>query len=369
MTPFRIEQQSSIPTPALIYHKDNIGRNIRKAISLVGSADRIRPHVKSHKTEEIVRMQMSEGITRFKCATIAEAEMIAMGGGPDVLIAYPLVGPNVERFVTLVKTYPDTLFSAVVESEEGAAQLGEEGKKQDTTLSVFLELDPGLHRTGISIGESALRLYEKLCSSPVFTVAGLHCYDGHIHQEDLESRKSAAGVCYVQITNLKNRIEERGLPVPQIVIGGTPSFALYASHTELQVSPGTCFLHDWGYAKSYAELKFDFAAVILSRVISVHPQQETFTIDVGCKAIASDPKGERGIILDLPDAVPLYQNEEHWVFRIRADRLPLPGTEVQVLPTHICPTSALYDEAHIVDDAGTWSADWKIKARSRKLTI
>ncbi len=369
IAPFLIKQIDQIPSPNLIFKKNIIERNIKKAIEIAGSPDRLRPHVKTHKTKEIIKMQMALGITRFKCATIAEAEMIAQTEGPDVLIAYPLVGPNIKRFITLGQTYPSTKFSAVIESVEGANQLAEVATKQGCKANVFLELDPGLHRTGIAPGKAAIELYTLLCSIDAFEVSGIHCYDGHIHQSDLDERKAAAEACYTLVSELKSQLVAKNLPVPQIVIGGTPAFGIYATYPDIELSPGTCFLQDWGYIRSYKDLEFDVAAVVLGRVISVHPEESEFTIDVGCKAIASDPAGARGIIVEMPDAQPCFQNEEHWVFKVDKDHLPSIGTTLQVIPTHICPTSALYEEAYVIDNAGQWIGDWKIAARKRKITI
>lgn len=369
ISPFLIKQQDQIPSPTLIFRKDRIEFNIKKSIEIAGSPDRLRPHVKTHKTKEIIRMQKALGISRFKCATIAEAEMIAQSEGIDVLIAYPLVGPNIGRFIKLGKTYPLTSFSAVVESVEGANELAEAATKNNCKAKVFLELDPGLHRTGITPGKDAIELYRLLCSIPVFEILGIHCYDGHIHQSDIDERKVAAQACYTLVSELKSKLKMEKLPVPQIVIGGTPAFGIYSTYPDLQLSPGTCFLQDWGYARAYKDLEFDFAAVILARVISVHPEESIFTIDVGSKAIASDPVGKRGFIVDLPGAEPCFQNEEHWVFKIDSKKLPNIGTVLQVIPTHICPTSALYEEAYVIDSTGQWLENWKIVARNRKITI
>ncbi len=91
---YAIRDTSRIYSPALLFYKDLIRTNINRAIEMAGDPERLRPHVKTHKTREIVRMGLEAGIRKHKCATIAEAEMVASCDAPDVLIAYPLVGPN-----------------------------------------------------------------------------------------------------------------------------------------------------------------------------------------------------------------------------------------------------------------------------------
>ena len=87
--------------------------------------ERLRPHVKTHKMAEIVRMAESLGIRKHKCATIAEAEMVAAAGGTDVLLAYPLVGPNLKRFAHLIRGYRSTTFRATVDHPDAARALSE----------------------------------------------------------------------------------------------------------------------------------------------------------------------------------------------------------------------------------------------------
>src|SRR5260370_17951732 len=118
---YLISDTSTIYTPALIFYKDIIRRNIAQAIAVAGGVDRLRPHVKTHKTREIVRMELDAGIRKHKVATLAEAEMVASCAAPDVLLAYPLVGPNCLRLAKLIQAYPGTRFSVVAHHPPSAA--------------------------------------------------------------------------------------------------------------------------------------------------------------------------------------------------------------------------------------------------------
>ena len=95
-TRYAIHDPSALLSPSLLIYPEIVRQNLQEMIVLAGGADRLRPHVKTHKMAEIVRMAESLGIRKHKCATIAEAEMIAAAGGTDVLLAYPLVGPEPE---------------------------------------------------------------------------------------------------------------------------------------------------------------------------------------------------------------------------------------------------------------------------------
>src|SRR2546421_9581295 len=102
-----------VASPALLVYPERVESNIQQMLRIAGGAERLRPHIKTHKLPEIIRMQMAHGITKFKCATIAEAEMAANCGAPDMLLAYQPVGPNVHRLIQLVKTFPKTKFSTI----------------------------------------------------------------------------------------------------------------------------------------------------------------------------------------------------------------------------------------------------------------
>src|SRR3954447_10506340 len=102
---YKLADESGVFSPALVFYPDLIRRNIARVVEMAGGPQRLRPHVKTHNTREIARMLLDAGVTRHKCATIAEAEMLAAAGAPDVLIAYPLVGPNTARLAALIRKF------------------------------------------------------------------------------------------------------------------------------------------------------------------------------------------------------------------------------------------------------------------------
>jgi D-threonine aldolase len=159
--------------------------------------------------------------------------------------------------------------------------------------------------------------------------------------------------------------------VPRLVLGGTPTFPVFARMDlpGMECSPGTCVLHDHGYGTRFADLAgFVPAALLLTRVIS-RPTSTRITLDLGYKAVASDPPaGKRCVLLNVPDYEPLLQNEEHFVVETPAAGRFEPGAEVYALPTHICPTCAMHRQAYVVED-GRVTGTGDIAARDRMLTI
>src|ERR1019366_3381535 len=149
---YLIKDPSQVFSPSLLFYKALIARNIGNLVKRVGNPDRLRPHVKTHKTRQIVKMEREAGITKQKCATIAEAEMLAQCEVADVMLSYPLVGPNCARFAQLIKKYPGSQFSTIADHAVGIQQLSDALAKAGVQAEVLLDLDVGQHRTGLAAG-------------------------------------------------------------------------------------------------------------------------------------------------------------------------------------------------------------------------
>ncbi len=366
---YAVGDVSSVFSPSLLFFKDLIRRNIAEAVRVAGTPSRLRPHVKTHKTPEIVRLCLDAGISKHKCATLAEAEMLAACGAPDVFIAYPMVGPNCGRLARLARAFPGTDFLVACDHPASAEALSNAVSAEDTAVGVLLELDVGHHRTGLAPGPAAVRLYERIARLPGLRPGGIHAYDGQIHQDSRQEREAAVRASFDAVLTLRRSLESRGLPVPRVIAGGTPTFPVYASLDVpgLECSPGTLILHDHGYSKHYADLSnFRPAALLLTRVVS-RPTARRVTFDVGTKAVASDPPpGERLALLVAGEYQPVLHNEEHFTVETDdADRF-VPGAEALAVPTHVCPTVALHRRAHVVEGGAVRGA-WDVVARDRVL--
>jgi D-serine deaminase-like pyridoxal phosphate-dependent protein len=367
MTWYTLDNVADVPSPALLVYPDRAEQNIRRAIEIVGDVDRLRPHLKTSKLPEVVRMHHDRGVSRFKVATIAEAEMAAAAGAPDVLLAYQPVGPNVARFVRLVQTYPGTRFSAVVDDEATIAALSNAAVAAGVTLPLYLDLDGGMHRTGIAPGAEAVARYRWLASRPGLHAAGLHMYDGHVRGADVEARRRASDEAFGAVTAMREALAASGLDVPAIVAGGTPTFPFHARRPGVECSPGTTVFWDAGYAATLPDLPFVPAIVLLTRVIS-RPSSNRLCLDLGHKAVASENPHPRAVLFGLEDATAVGHSEEHLVLETpRAADFPV-GTPIYGVPWHVCPTVALHHEAVVVR-GGRASERWPIVARARTLTI
>ena len=167
----------------------------------------------------------------------------------------------------------------------------------------------------------------------------------------------------------REKLIARGLPVNRLVLGGTPTFPVHASDQTpgVECSPGTCVLHDAGYAAKFPDLPFTPAALLFTRVVS-RPKTGRVCLDLGHKAVAADPVGARLTLLDMPGATIGGQSEEHLVVDTpEADRLR-PGSPVMAIPVHICPTCALHSWIYAIE-AGNVVDRWEVKARDRVLGV
>src|SRR5687768_3111417 len=108
---YRVSNPEAVPSPGLLFYPDRIRENIKRAVDICGDPDRLRPHLTRHKCGQIIRMHLQQGVRKFKCATIAEAEMAAGAGADDLLVALQLAGPNLVRFQKLRAAFPHVRFS------------------------------------------------------------------------------------------------------------------------------------------------------------------------------------------------------------------------------------------------------------------
>ena len=370
--PYQLTDEAGIYTPALVFFPVFIRQNIARIVELAGGPERLRPHVKTHKTREITRMQLEAGVTKHKCATIAEAEMLADSGAPDVLVAYPLVGPNPMRLASLVKKYPNTQFASLIVDTTTADALSVAAGVAGRSIGFYLDLDVGMHRTGLAIDDKALSLYEYAAKLRGLTEEGLHAYDGQNHQESRTEREAACLKALFPVLEMRTTLQRRGYKVQRIIAGGTPNFPVYAAMRDipgLECSPGTYVLHDHGYGTRYPDLSgITPAAVLLTRVIGKTTANRV-TFDLGNKSVAPDPVLTKRVhLLDLPEYTIVVHSEEHLVIETpHADRFQI-GDVAYALPGHVCPTCALHRDALIAEN-GHIGGTWRIAARDRFLTV
>ena len=364
---FSINNIAELDTPALVVYPGRVKENIAQAIGMIGNVLRLRPHVKTFKNKEVVLLMLGAGISKFKCATIAEAEMLAMCFAPDVLLAYQPVGPKLARFVELIKTYPSTQFSCLIDNTAEADDLSIAAINNSLTICAFIDLNTGQNRTGI-IPQHALPLYVYVAGLPGINLIGLHAYDGQLHDTAIEVRQEKCNTGFAPVLNLSTAIEQKGLDTPVIIAGGSPTFPVYAKRERVECSPGTFVYWDKGYTDMLPEQPFLPAVLVIGRVISM-PGDTTVCVDIGHKSVSAENGLKKRIyFINAPELIPVSQSEEHLVLEAGNNHQHKIGDVLYGIPYHVCPTVALYERIITIEDNQV-SGQWLNIARDRKLTI
>lgn len=348
---YEVENINEVDSPGLLIYPDRVKENIRIAKSFLDNPDRLRPHVKTNKSPEVTKLFIEAGIYKFKSATIAESEMLAMNGAKDILLAHQPVGPKAKRLRELIRKYPAVKFSVIADDADVIKSL--------SGINIYIDLNVGMNRTGIE-PEKALDLYKEFENQ----VIGLHAYDGHLRDPDLEVRRKQSDEGFARVLKLKSQIAK---PLT-IVAGGTPSFSIHAKRKEIECSPGTFIYWDKGYQAVLKEQPFLIAALVVTRVISV-PTSDTFCVDLGHKGIASEnPIDKRVYFLNAEGLTPIGHSEEHLVIKTEGKHSFKVGDVLYGTPHHICPTVNLYDSPHVIEDH-KYVSNWDTVSRKRKLTV
>ena len=337
----------------MLLFQDQLDHNIRSVCDLVDGGKNLVAHVKTHKSEAVARKQMEQGITGFKCATLKELEMVLQAGAEKAILSYPQCQKiKIERFCDLVASYPDAWVVAIVSSLFHLNLLDTVATRRKQALRVMLDLDVGMHRTGIGFGSDAERLYREIDAHPYLQASGLHLYDGHENYSDVVQREATAQGHIESLQEFRQQIESAGMPVPFVVAGGSWSFPYYARTEGMYGSPGTFIYWDAGYLKDMPDMPFRCAALVLTQVVDRYPDAGTITTDLGCKGISSDLLlEERATLLGHDTAEMVWQSEEHGMFRINGE-LPAVGDYLLAVPGHICPTTIRYPGIHVIDTEG-----------------
>jgi D-serine deaminase-like pyridoxal phosphate-dependent protein len=340
-----------LQTPALIVYLDRVRDNIRSMIAYAGSPDRWRPHLKTTKMPEVWDELLLAGVRHFKCATTREADVfVTLANSRDVstdlLVAYPLRGPALQRLGAIAKNATHTAVSVLVEDPELVADLPD-------GIGVFVDVNPGMNRTGIPMNDEAAVLAVVRAAGDRFR--GLHFYDGHLHDADLAARRLAIFAGYQRLLQLVDVLAAEGIATPELITAGTPAFH-HALHFDAfanseafvhRISPGTVVFHDARSQLDNPDVELQPAALVLSRVIS-HPAADIATCDAGSKSVAAEAGDPCAFVLGNGSLQGLPPSEEHLPLHCTG-ALPPRGTHLLLVPRHVCPTVNLAEQCVLID--------------------
>lgn len=369
---YRLSGIEEVLTPALLVYPDFITSNIERTLALLDDdADRWRVHIKTAKLGHTLRMLIERGIRNFKCATTLELLVACQQGAGDVLLAYPSIGANARRAREIAERFPQVRMSVLAENDEQI------GQWRGSRLGIFLDINPGMNRTGIEQdhSEKALSLARAVGRAGL-VFRGLHYYDGQYGALEEHARTKAAHRGYDYLLKLTTEIERGGVHVPEVITAGTPTLSSSLSCLALRgrgfvhrVSPGTIVYCD---ATSLCQIprKYGYqpAVLVLTRVVS-RPRAATVTCDAGHKAVSADAGVPTCIVVGHPELTPLSPSEEHLSLALEERAAgPQVGEALYLLPRHVCPTVNNFDCALLVRDGRIESLE-KVSARGREAPL
>jgi D-serine deaminase-like pyridoxal phosphate-dependent protein len=360
---------TDVDTPALILDLDRFEGNLARLMSAIqGRGIHVRPHAKSHKSVEIARRQMAAGAIGICCQKTSEAEPFLAGGISDVLISNEVVGARkTVQLARLAASYPDARLGVCVDDPRAVAQLARACEQARTQLDVYIELDVGHNRAGVTDIGAVVALGHAIASQASLVLRGLHAYFGNAqHLRSIAERRQAITTATATAQAAQSALIAAGLPCDVITGAGTGTFMLEAAsgvYTEIQ--PGSYVMMDIDYAKNEQELAwpaFEQSLMILTTVMSRRKdaQHDRATLDAGLKSFSTDSG----------PALPAFAgwqvrgvSDEHTVLeRNGAGPDLLLGDKALLIPGHIDPTVNLHDWIVAVRGDRV-EAVWPIEAR------
>ena len=357
-----------IRTPALVIDLDALEGNIAATLGLLGGApERWRPHLKTAKLALTMRRIRAAGVAQAKCSTTLELETACEEGFEDVLLAYPVTGPQVAAVRRIAAAHPRVVISVLVEDAAMVAPW------RGSNVGIFIDLNSGMDRTGMLLDgwDEVIGLARGIVGSGL-RFAGLHYYDGHAADFAPEQAERLVHAGYDRLLALVERLAAVGCAPPEVITAGTPAFPHARRYPRFvdagiahRVSPGTVLYND---RRSLRQLPADAgyrpAAMVLSRVVS-HPGPHRCCVDAGHKAVSADAGDPTCVVLGHPGFVPKHPSEEHLPIDLPTDAsLPPRGTLLWLLPSHVCPTVNNFDHAVIVSGGALHSVE-RVTARGR----
>jgi len=357
---------AKLETPAALVDLHRLQANIERMASYARKhALALRPHIKTHKATTIAASQLAQGAAGLTCATPAEAGVMSAVCS-DILLAYPAIGPKLARLMALPR---ELTLTVALDSLRAVDDLAVAARAANRAVRVYVELDVGMHRVGVTAWDEAIALARHVQHSAPLEYAGITFYPGHIRSE-LGSQDAALAELGAAIKSATSALERAGL-APQVVSGGsTPT--VWRTHeiggiTEMR--PGTYVYNDRGTSEIGACAPEDCALTVLATVVSTSVPNQA-VIDAGAKALGREPmrgvEGEGwGALLDRPEVLVARMSEEHGILDLsKTAWRPNVGDLVQVVPNHVCIVVHLNDVIYGTRNSRV-ETSWPVDARGR----
>ena len=334
-----------------------LDKNIRTMHSFFsGCKAKLRPCVNAHLSPAIAHKQLSAGETcGIAVHTLSQAEVFAEYGFSDILLANLITTPpKIKRLSALTRT---TKITVAVDSLINVNDLSNAAITHKTKINVVVCLNNQLNSIGIEPGKPAIHLAKAGAKAEGLYFSGLMAYNADQLEQSHNDLTSEPNDYIHQVLDTKRKIENSGIDVTSLSIGGTRHYKLAAAIDDVtDILAGTYALMSESYRTQCSEFKP--AASILSIVVST-PESGVAVIDAGRKAIGSD--SGLPVIQNVPGATVKGLSAEHGIIELTNVNVNI-GDKIWVLPWDIVETVNLHDYMQVVRD-GNLEAVWDVPAR------
>jgi D-serine deaminase-like pyridoxal phosphate-dependent protein len=353
-------REDEIDTPALVIDLDAFEHNLDTMAALLApTGARLRAHAKTHKSPVVAKLQMARGAVGQCVQKVAEAEALAWGGIPDVLVTNQVVGPRkLARLAALSRICEVGLCA----DEEAQVVLAEQAAEAaGIRLKMLVEIDVGMARGGIAAGPPAVALAERIAASPYLIFGGLQAYHGTAqHIREPEKRAAAIAEAVARTRRTVEQLKQRGLDCAIVGGAGTGTFRHEAAsgvYTEIQA--GSYAFMDVDYAKNDDAPPFRHALFVATTVMS-RAGQGIVVVDCGHKGVAVDCG--MPAVWQRPGLRYAGASDEHGKIVVDDGAAPALGERLRLVPGHCDPTVDRYDW-YVGVRGGRVECLWPIAAR------
>jgi 3-hydroxy-D-aspartate aldolase len=361
---------ADIQTPCLVLDLDALERNIKKMGDYAKDHGmRHRVHGKMHKSVDVAKLQESlGGAVGVCCQKVSEAEVFARGGIKDILVSNQVRDPQkIDRLARLPKYGCRTI--VCVDDLDNVADLSAAAKKHGTELEVFVEIDCGAGRCGVSTTQDVVAIARAVDAADNLKFSGIQAYQGAMqHMDKYEDRKAKLDIAIDMVKDAVQGLRSVGLEPELVSGGGTGSYYFESTsgvYNELQCGSYAFMDADYGRildqnGKRVDQGEWENAMFILTQVMS-HTKADKAICDAGLKAQSID--SGLPVVYGRTDVKYIKCSDEHGVIEDPSGVLKI-GEKLKLVPGHCDPTANVHDW-YVGVRGGKVESVWPVSARGK----
>ena len=366
-----------VETPHILLDYERLQANIRLIQNIADARGvNLRPHIKTHKCLEIAQRQINAGAVGITASKVDEALVFIEYGVRSVTVAYPLVvASKLDRLIAAAHAHNADL-RLIVDSPAGVNAIACAAEKHQKQIDVFLKIDVGLHRCGLTEGDRHMvGLVQSIVQAADLNFVGLLSHAGHTYgAEDMGAARNIAQEECETMMRVRAKLEGAGIDVAEVSVGSTPGTLASDSYDGItEIRPGNYVFMDRMPLRLKLIEPNQIALSVLATVVSQNA--DYFIIDAGSKTLSSDQgahgmAGMEGFGLAYPadqfedkdyEMIVAKLSEEHGFVTRKGLDLEI-GAQLRIVPNHACVVANLLDTYAVLKD-GHITEQWDIAAR------